>query len=628
MYESFFELDQRPFPATPLASRYFAADLIELARTALVRCIDRAEGAGLIVGPPGTGKTLLCYLLAEHFKSQFSVALLFSGNLTTRRELLQAILFELGLPYRGMEEGELRLALIDHLTRGERCLSGMLLLVDEAHTLPLKLLEEVRMITNIMRQGQPRVRLVLAGNPALEEHLASPKLAALSQRLAARCYLESLDRSETANYMQSHLAAVAGEPDRIFKADAQEAVYRATDGIPRLVNQLCDQAMLLAFSLGRRQVDAALVETAWANLQQLPMPGNAGAVAADKQTRPANAVIEFGHLDDVVVGDLAEGEFLPLTDPSPANAARTLPLLHLAEFDEPLDTLEDDFARPASVPEVELVFDESDLDTNAGPHGSAEAWQSVSTSQTPHHPASVTAGYTVCDEPFFQPILLARSQADLQGGADVFKEDAVEEIIVDRYAALDALKGLPGSASRQHRVVPLVKVPAETAASAAGKAQHAVEKSLTLAEALMRHATAKESSELCSGPCSADAFSVVAAQQPAAGNGSAGWMTVDLLARSQAVPLVSPDAPAPPKPPVPQAAPLSNNAASAGIAADSEPPQFRPLQIEPSTIDDRELELIVVEDDVLECTLRPAAPQVEPVRRQEYRQLFARLRKG
>ena len=225
MYEGHFQLRQRPFAAAPQSECFFPADGIESARQTLVRIVSRAEGSGLIIGPSGIGKTLLCQAVAEAFRGQLSVALLSSGRICTRRALLQAILFELRLPYRGMEEGELRLSLIDHLTPGPDGLPGLLLLVDEVHTLPLRLLEELRMITNLVRDGQPRVRLILAGGPALEERFASPKLDSFSQRLAARCYLSAMNREETTGYARYQIAAVGGDPDRVFESSAYEGIF-------------------------------------------------------------------------------------------------------------------------------------------------------------------------------------------------------------------------------------------------------------------------------------------------------------------------------------------------------------------------------------------------------------------
>src|SRR5436190_18844350 len=148
MYESHFQLQTRPFVAAPLVENYVPADAMEQARQSLIRCVERAEGPGLIVGPTGTGKSLLCLLVADHFRrQQFQVAMLASARLSSRKALLQSILFELHLPYRGMEEGELRLSLIDHLEPRGSGLSGLLLALDEAPRLPIRLLEEIRLIS-------------------------------------------------------------------------------------------------------------------------------------------------------------------------------------------------------------------------------------------------------------------------------------------------------------------------------------------------------------------------------------------------------------------------------------------------------------------------------------------------
>src|SRR5262249_37324421 len=149
--------------------------------------------------------------------------LLTSGRLCTRRALLQAILFELGLPYRGMEEGDLRLSLVDYLSphgeSAQAATSGLLLVVDEAHTLPQRLLEELRLITNLMRSGRPCVRLLLSGGPQLEERFANPRLESFNQRVAARCYLEALDRQQTDEYVRHHFRQAQGDPDSVLTHD-------------------------------------------------------------------------------------------------------------------------------------------------------------------------------------------------------------------------------------------------------------------------------------------------------------------------------------------------------------------------------------------------------------------------
>ena len=355
MYESFFQLNVRPFAAAPRVDRYFPAKAIEASRVAIARAVDRAEGPGLIIGPPGTGKTLLCHLLAEQFRGQLAVALLSNGHLDSRRELLQAILFELGLPYRRLEEGELRLSLIDYVSNEQASRGGLLLIVDEAHTLSPRLLEEVRLVANLVLHGQPRVRLVLAGNPALEEILADPALEVLNQRISARCYLQPLDYEQAQQYVLAQLAAPSGEARQIFTTDALEAIYRTTDGIPRLINQLCDHVLMLAYAGGRQRISAAGIEEAWADLQQLP--SGFGTAADDMPWLPASEdFIEFGSLDNEqgatssVAPIVDEIEFEPAGHVGPA-AEATL-LIH--QIDDHLNQLDRDFSGTAESHSAQL----------------------------------------------------------------------------------------------------------------------------------------------------------------------------------------------------------------------------------------------------------------------------------
>ena len=299
MYESFFGFTQRPFVALPRTELYYPSEAIESARLNLTRCIERAEGCGLLVGPVGTGKTLLCHVLAEHFQDRLSPVLLSNISFSTRKELLQAILFELGLPYRRMEEGELRLSLIDRLAPREKCPDGMLLLVDEAHSLSPRLFDELRMLTNLVRGGSQRVRLVMAGSGVLEERFAHPRMESFNQRLVARCYLESFSAAESTEYVRAQTAVAGVDPDLIWSDGALRAIYHATDGCPRLINQVCDHALILAGTAKMEAVSAQTVEEAWADLQQLPMPWNGDPVSpADGETTGQAAVIEFGRLDD------------------------------------------------------------------------------------------------------------------------------------------------------------------------------------------------------------------------------------------------------------------------------------------------------------------------------------------
>jgi type II secretory pathway predicted ATPase ExeA len=365
MYETYFKLHERPFAAVPQVDHYYPAASIEAARTSLLRCLQRGEGIAVAIGPAGTGKTLLCQIVARQLQDSFPVAVVASGRLNSRRALLQAVLYGLGRPYRDMDEGELRLALIDYLTTSENCPRGIVLVVDEAHRLPLRLLDEIRTLTNLTRDNAPAVRLALAGDRTLEERFASPRLESFSQRITARCYLEAFNRCETQDYIQGRIRA-AGGTAQLFPPETCACVYKATDGVPRLVNQVCEHAMLLACAAGCRQLTPAHIAEAWADLQQLPTPWN-------ESQQESSGVIEFGGLDDE-----ADSPCPPQDSSAPAAevAAPTLRISPPAEEGEsdalePADQLrciqemladvQQAFQPTGAIgPEVELVLDEPD----------------------------------------------------------------------------------------------------------------------------------------------------------------------------------------------------------------------------------------------------------------------------
>lgn len=304
---------QRAFPAHPRADRYFAAGSSESARRRLLQCLVRGDGPALLLGAPGVGKTMLLEVLSADLAQQgLCVVRLASTQLCTRRALLQAILHGLGAPYRDREEGELRLALTDLLGDTTATGEGVALLVDEAQTLPVRLLEELRVLANVAVDGAPRLRLLLAATHALDEAFTAPELDAFSQRIAARCYLDPLNRDETARYVRAHVAVAGGDPDRLLAHDVYETITRASDGLPRLINQVCDRAIVLATEQGRRVIDSAAISEAWSDLHQLAAPWQSPAsarIAAASQPKPAaESSIEFGMLDDDAFDSAARHE--------------------------------------------------------------------------------------------------------------------------------------------------------------------------------------------------------------------------------------------------------------------------------------------------------------------------------
>lgn len=302
MYEAFFGLTRRPFSTVLSPAQFFSAESVEQAREVLRRVLERGEGVGVLMGPPGCGKSMLLRRIAADAAAEMDVVLLGGfGAAPARKELLQTLLFELELPFRGLDEGELRLALLERLlTRGDEN-PPVALLVDEAHHLAPPHLDELRQLSDVQAGDGPRLRIVLAGGAPLEELLASPNLEALSQRVAARCYLQPWSRLECSEFVRKQVA-LAGGRDELFSPTALENLYRAGDGVPRLIGQLADLSLVLAARKRQGQVSGELVEEAWGELQQLPAPWSPPRRAATVERPAASArpgIVEFGDLVDL-----------------------------------------------------------------------------------------------------------------------------------------------------------------------------------------------------------------------------------------------------------------------------------------------------------------------------------------
>ncbi len=302
MHEELFQSHERPFRATPDARFYFPYESIEGARQTVVRAMLRAEGPAMVLGGAGLGKSLLGMVVAADLASRFDIVQLHAARLCSRRALLQNILFELQLPYRDLSEGDLRLSILTRLEpSSDHAPEGVLMIVDEAHTLPAKLLDELRLINNFTRGNQPRTRLVLIGNLRLEHTFAEPQMESFNQRLAARCYLQPMNRQQTCDYIRHQLTVAGLQPNRWISEEAMHTVYVACDGVPRLTNQVVDHALALAIARAQCPVSSALVEEAWSDLQQLPAPWHVGAdkspISAPLDGK-AHSTVEFGALQD------------------------------------------------------------------------------------------------------------------------------------------------------------------------------------------------------------------------------------------------------------------------------------------------------------------------------------------
>jgi type II secretory pathway predicted ATPase ExeA len=266
MYEAHYGLRSRPFRPGPDLAAYYAAAPHEEALQALRQAIASEEPFVALTGEPGVGKTLVAQVLLGRVGDEANCIVITNSHLDTRSALLQALLYDLGLPYDGKSEQELRLALTDSLLK--RLAEGRrtIVLIDDAQHLPADNLEELRLLTNLESPRGRAVQIVLVGMPDLLDTLKQPWLQALAQRLTTRIALGRLDASESADYVKHQLQIAGARPDAIIADEAMELLVKAGQGIPRVLNQLGHQALMLACQAGDGRVDAEAVLEAQARL--------------------------------------------------------------------------------------------------------------------------------------------------------------------------------------------------------------------------------------------------------------------------------------------------------------------------------------------------------------------------
>ena len=251
MYKAFFNLTRNPFDLTPDPTCFVPTKRHDEALAALYYGIRRHKGFVVLTGEVGTGKTLLLRCLLELLKESkdLAYAYVFNGRLSPT-EFLQYILSDFGLPASGKNKSDLLLDLGQFLvSRGSRKMTTVLI-IDEAHHLSADILEEVRLLSNLETDDDKLLQIILVGQPELNEKLDSIGLRQLKQRIAVRTHLGSLDAEEVERYIQQRLQ-IAGRvmyPNSLFAPETMAAVYRHSHGLPRLINTICDNALVIAYA--------------------------------------------------------------------------------------------------------------------------------------------------------------------------------------------------------------------------------------------------------------------------------------------------------------------------------------------------------------------------------------------
>ena len=226
--------------------------------------------------------------------------------------------------------------------------NGLVLIIDEADSLCERLLESVRRITNLMRDGKPVVSAVLVGGAKIDETLTSPRLESLVQRVTARCYLHPLNSEETRQYIQAGIRACEASAEETITEAAISSIFHATGGVPRLINQMMTEAIDCAAEMEEILIGEHTVDRAWSQLQQLPSP-----MTDDVELKPHSSAVEFGQLSDM--------SNMPPMDQAEETERNTQPN-EFEEAHEPARLSIEDIADPdlPSVPDAQVLFGEFD----------------------------------------------------------------------------------------------------------------------------------------------------------------------------------------------------------------------------------------------------------------------------
>jgi len=255
MYNKHFGLREAPFSITPDTSFSFASGVFQEALNTLLIAVQNGEGFIKITGEVGTGKTLLCRKFLASLNEQYFTAYIPNPYLEPRT-LLLALADELKLKVsRDLDQHlmlkALTLAMLDFARIGKR----VLVCLDEAQAMPVETLEALRLLSNLETEKRKLIQVVLFGQPELNEKLELPSLRQLKQRIAFHYELQPLSRDELDYYVAHRLTVAGQQGGTLFTKGALASLYRASGGVPRLVNIICHKSLLLVFGEGRQQVE-------------------------------------------------------------------------------------------------------------------------------------------------------------------------------------------------------------------------------------------------------------------------------------------------------------------------------------------------------------------------------------
>jgi len=253
MYKKFFGLTVKPFTLIPDPRFLYLSAKHKKAFTALQYGLASHAGFTLITGEIGSGKTTLVRSLLEKIKDECEIGLITNTH-SAFGDLLTWILAAFNIKTDASNKAERFQAFVDYITEVSESQRRVVLIVDEAQNMDIQTLEELRLLSNINVNYEIMLQLILVGQPELVDKLNRPELVQFSQRISIEYHLKPLDFDETEQYIH-HRLTVAGSQAPIFQRSACAALYYYSDGIPRLINNLADLALVFAFASDQREID-------------------------------------------------------------------------------------------------------------------------------------------------------------------------------------------------------------------------------------------------------------------------------------------------------------------------------------------------------------------------------------
>jgi general secretion pathway protein A len=272
MYNAFFGFSESPFSLSPDPAFFYRSEQHEEALANLVYGVQSRKGFIVLSGEVGTGKTTMLECLRDYLEAQYiEFAFLFNSRINTE-QFFEMIAYDLDLPCSRTSKTEVLFALNQLLVEQAQEGRTVVLIVDEAHNLEWEVLEEIRLLGNLENRNGKLLQIILAGQPELDRKLDAPNLRQLKQRIVLRCNLQPFTLRDAVEYIESRLERAGLTEQQIFSEELMADIHVRAQGIPRVINAICDNLLLTAFALETKVCNTDMLDEVCKDMR-LEWPG-------------------------------------------------------------------------------------------------------------------------------------------------------------------------------------------------------------------------------------------------------------------------------------------------------------------------------------------------------------------